>query len=383
MMIGKLLLLTIALGLFSITYKSPLVKGQILHSLDSQSLDNALGRDEQLWGKMGDKAALMKAVDYSLDYLKTAKAIQDYENYPVHGVTRERVRRSLLRFRTLLQQSTNAEALERAVKQEFVWYESVGKDGLGTVHFTGYFEPIYRASRQRTSEYIYPLYRKPADFSTWTNPHPTRQALEGKDGLLGKKSSLAGYELVWLKDRLEAYLVHVQGSAQLLLPNSQMMGIGFDGSTNYPYTSIGKELIAAGIFTPETITLPLVIDYLEANPEQQRIYLPRNNRFIFFRETSGKPPQGSLGVPVTAERSIATDKSIMPPGALALISAPIPEKGSLERNMVSRFVLDQDTGSAIKGAGRVDIFMGTGKSAGDRAGLINHDGKLYYLLLRK
>ena len=383
MMIGKLLLLTIALGLFSLTYKSPLVKGQILHSLDRQSLDNTLAQDEQLWGKTGDKAALLKAINYSLDYLKTAKAIQDYQNYPVHGVTRERVRRSLLRFRTLLQQSTNAEALERAVKQEFVWYESAGKDGLGTVHFTGYFEPIYRASRQRTSEYIYPLYRKPGNFSTWTNPHPTRQALEGKDGLLGKKSPLAGYELVWLKDRLEAYLVHVQGSAQLLLPNGQMMGIGFDGSTNYPYTSIGKELIAAGIFTPEIITLPLVIDYLEANPEQQGIYLPRNNRFIFFRETSGKPPQGSLGVPVTAERSIATDKSIMPPGALALISAPIPEKGSLERSVVSRFVLDQDTGSAIKGAGRVDIFMGTGKSAGDRAGLINHDGKLYYLLLRK
>jgi membrane-bound lytic murein transglycosylase A len=180
MMIGKLLLLTIALGLFSITYKSPLVKAQILHSLDGESLDSNLGQDEQLWGKAGDKAALLKAVNHSLDYLKTAKAIQDYQNYPVHGVTRERVRRSLLRFRTLLQQSTNAQALEKAVKQEFIWYESAGKDGLGTVHFTGYFEPIYRASRQRTSEYIYPLYRKPANFSTWTNPHPTRQALEGK-----------------------------------------------------------------------------------------------------------------------------------------------------------------------------------------------------------
>jgi len=372
----------IYLGTTGLVSPASLLKAQILKPIQDQTLEKSLGQDEQLWGKTGDKAALIEAINYSLDYLKTAKAIQDYQNYPVHGVTRERVRRSLLRFRTLLQQSTNAEALERAVKQEFVWYESAGKDGLGTVHFTGYFEPIYRASRQRTSEYIYPLYRKPANFSAWTNPHPTRQSLEGKDGLLGKKSSLAGYELVWLKDRLEAYLVHVQGSAQLLLPNGQMMGIGFDGSTNYPYTSIGKELIAAGIFTPETITLPLVIDYLKANPEQQGIYLPRNNRFIFFRETSGKPPQGSLGVPVTAERSIATDKSIMPPGALALISAPIPEKGSLERSVVSRFVLDQDTGSAIKGAGRVDIFMGTGKSAGDRAGLINHDGKLYYLLLR-
>jgi membrane-bound lytic murein transglycosylase A len=170
----------IYLGTTGLVSPASLLKAQILKPIQDQTLEKSLGQDEQLWGKTGDKAALLKAIDYSLDYLKTAKAIQDYQNYPVHGVTRERVRRSLLRFRTLLQQSTNAEALERAVKQEFVWYESAGKDGLGTVHFTGYFEPIYRASRQRTSEYIYPLYQKPANFSTWTNPHPTRQALEGK-----------------------------------------------------------------------------------------------------------------------------------------------------------------------------------------------------------
>jgi membrane-bound lytic murein transglycosylase A len=188
-----------------------------------------------------------------------------------------------------------------------------------------------------------------------------------------------------LKDRLEAYLVHVQGSAKLRLPDGTMMSVGFDGSTDYPYTSLGKELIADGIFEADGLTLPMVMDYLQTHPEQLQVYLPRNNRFIFFKETFGTPATGSIGVPVTAERSIATDKSIMPPGALAVIQTSIPtvtETGEIEPRQVSRYVLDQDTGSAIKGAGRVDIFMGTGKTAGDRAGLINHTGRLYYLLLR-
>jgi len=107
---------------------------------------------------------------------------------------------------------------------------------------------------------------------------------------------------------------------------------------------------------------------------------------VFFRETYGAAATGSLGVPVTAERSIATDKSVMPPGALALIYTQLPKQsvaGKLEQRPVSRYVLDQDTGSAIKGPGRVDIFMGTGVKAGDRAGLTNSTGQLYYLLLKR
>jgi membrane-bound lytic murein transglycosylase A len=160
------------------------------------------------------------------------------------------------------------------------------------------------------------------------------------------------------------------------------MSIGFDGNTEHPYTSLGKEMIADGIFPAEGLTLPMVLDFLRNNPEQLKNYIPRNNRFIFFRETHGAPATGSLGVPVLPERSIATDKSIFPPGALAVIETEIPQ-GNLNKKLVSRYVLDQDTGSAIKGTGRVDIFMGTGKNAGERAGLINTPGQLYYLLLRE
>jgi membrane-bound lytic murein transglycosylase A len=106
---------------------------------------------------------------------------------------------------------------------------------------------------------------------------------------------------------------------------------------------------------------------------------------VFFRDTNGAPALGSLNVPVTAERSIATDKSLMPPGALALIRTTLPilnAKKQLEQSPVTRYVLDQDTGGAIKGPGRVDVYMGTGLLAGNKAGLVNSSGQLYYLLLK-
>ncbi|WP_374191966.1 murein transglycosylase A [Chroococcus sp. FPU101] len=376
------------LSVFTLLPCGLIAQNSPLNKVEPRQLESSLGWDDQIWGRLGkngDRKALLKAIDHSLKYLNSSKAVQDYQNYPISGITRDRVKRSLIRFRQLVVSSRTPEQLQAAVKKEFVWYQSSGNDNLGTVAFTGYFEPIYQASRKPTAEYRYPLYRKPKNFEQWKKPHPTRSELEGNDGLKGAKSPLAGSELVWFKDRIEAYLVQVQGSAKLRLSDGKMMGIGFDGSTDYPYTSIGKELIKDGIFPPKGLTLPMVIDYLRTHPEQLQNYLPRNNRFIFFKETFGAPATGSIGVPVTAERSIATDKSILPPGALAVIQTSIPivtQQGEMETREVSRYVLDQDTGSAIKGAGRVDIFMGTGKIAGDRAGLINHTGKLYYLLLK-
>lgn len=352
-----------------------------------QVSQNLLGLDEQLWGRPGqpgDKQSLLKSVDHSLRYLDSAAAVQAYQKYPVPGITRDRVKRSLVRFRKLLLNSRSPAQLQTAVNREFVFYKSVGKDEQGTVHFTGYFEPIYAASRKQSAEYRYPLYRLPADFDQWKTPHPTRAQLEGEDGL-GTKSLLRGRELVWLRDRMEAFLVQVQGSARLRLPNGKLMSVGFAGKTNYPYTSLGKELIKDGVLPEEGLTLPLVINYFRSSPQQMNQYFPRNQSFVFFKETYGAPAMGSIGVPVTAERSIATDKSLMPPGGLALINASIPypnDTKQLKPRMVNRFVLDQDTGSAIRGAGRVDIFMGTGPIAGDRAGLINGTGELYYLLLK-
>ncbi|WGV28825.1 murein transglycosylase A [Halotia branconii] len=348
-----------------------------------------LGWDEQIWGqrgKPGDRRALLAAIDNSLGYLTKSSAIAAYQNYPVKGVTLDRVRQSLIRFRQLVVSSKSPAQLQAAVRREFVFYKSVGNDGKGTVKFTAYYEPIYTASRVKTSVYKYPLYRLPPDFEQWPKPHPKRIDLEGTDGLLGDKSQLRGLEILWFRDRLDAYMVQIQGSAQIQLTDGKKTSIGYAGGTDYPWTSIGKELAKDGKIPLAQLTMPRLISYFQQQPQELSNYLPRWERFVFFKETSGRQATGSINVPVTPERSIATDKSVMPPGALALVytSFPYPASaGRLEYRTVSRFVLDQDTGSAIKGPGRVDYFMGSGKIAGDRAGITGGNGSLYYLLLKK
>lgn len=347
---------------------------------------NCLGWDEQLWGKNGDRQALLTSIDNSLRYLRTNKAAIVYANYPIKEITLDRVRRSLLRFRQLLVNSKSAAQLQAAVHREFVFYQSIGNDGKGTVKFTAYYVPRYTASRVRTSVYKYPIYRLPADFKEWPQPHPKRIDLEGKDGLLGKKSRLSGLELLWFRNRFDAYMIHIQGSAQIRLTNGKRTAVGYAGGTNYPWTSIGGELAKDGKLPLSGLTIPKLINYFRQNPKELDNYLPRWERFIFFKESPGNGARGSINVPITPERSIATDKSLMPPGALALVNNKFPYpagRGRLVYRRVDRFVLDQDTGSAIKGPGRVDYFMGNGKLAGDRAGITGGNGSLYYLLLKE
>jgi len=353
-----------------------------LERVDPENLN--LGIDEQIWQTTGDRPSLIQAIDQSINYLKSDKASQDYNQYPIPGITRGKVLESLERFRTLLLKSKTPEELQASISKEFVLYQARGNDPEKTVLFTGYYEPIYEGSLNPSPEYRYPLYKKPKDFASWPLPHPNRIELEGKDGLSGTNHRLEGSELVWLKSRMEAYLVQIQGSATIKLPNGKQITVGYDGGTDYPYFSIGKALINDGVLQADQMSLESLTNYLNEHPDVQNEYISRNNRFVFFKETFGTGPLGSIGVTITPERSIATDKSLMPPGALALIHTNIPQldDGKITIPQVSRYVLDQDAGSAIKGPGRVDIFMGIGKNAGDRAGLIKYPGQLYYLLLK-
>ncbi|MEA5572984.1 murein transglycosylase A [Calothrix sp. UHCC 0171] len=349
--------------------------------------------DNQLWGKAGekgDKENLLKAIDNSLSYLQTSTATTAYQSYIIPEITRSRVEKSLKRFRELVVSSANAKELQTQVNKEFVFYKSIGSDNQGTVLFTGYYKPIYAASRKPTAEYKYPIYRLPDDFSTWSKPHPTRLELEGADALQAGKGKLKGLELFWLKSRMDAFIAQVQGSAVLQFADGTSTTINYAGNTEHDYVSLGKELIKDGKLEQEGITLEKVINYLQKNPAEQNNYLPRNPRFIFFKDTKGAPASGSLSVAITPERSIATDKSLMPPGALAIIRAPFPfiskdkiNQSKIEQRLVSRYVLDQDTGGAIKSPGRVDYYIGVGKEAGDRAGAIVNQGELYYLLLKE
>ncbi|MBN3907548.1 MAG: murein transglycosylase A [Nostoc sp. NMS1] len=341
--------------------------------------------DELLYGEIPDKKALLSAIARSLQYLQTANAATAYQNYQVVGITRDRVFKSLKRFRELVLTTNSATELHQAIEREFILYQSVGKDTKGSVLFTAYYEPLYAASRVPTPEYRYPVYRLPPDLNSWAKPHPTREELEGADGLQAAKGKLRGLELFWLRDRLEPYLAQIEGSARLQLPDGTQTAIGYAGNNAYNYKSLGRELANDGKLPLQGMTMPIILDYFQKHPQELNIYIPRDRSFVFFQENHGEPAQGSINVPLTAERSIATDKSLMPPGALALIRASIPfanPTGKLEERIVSRYVLDQDTGGAIKGAGRVDYFLGTGKLAGDRAGVTVSNGQLFYLLLK-
>jgi membrane-bound lytic murein transglycosylase A len=347
---------------------------------DSSCFDDMIYANED-----GDKQALLQAIDQSLKYLQTRNAAISYQKYPVPTITRDRVYKSLQRFRQLLLTTTTPQALQAAIEKEFVLYQSVGKDNQGTVLFTAYYEPLYLASRSPTAEFRYPVYRLPPNLGSWPRPHPQRLELEGADGLQGSKGKLKGLELFWFRDRLEPYIIQIQGSAKLQLTDGTQTTIGYAGNTAHNYKSLGRSLVDAGKLPLEGLTMPIILDYFQKYPQDLNIYIPRDPSFVFFRETHGKPAHGSISVPLTPERSIATDKSLMPPGALALIRAPFPYVNAnkqLEHRTVSRYVLDQDTGGAIKGAGRVDYFLGTGKTAGDRAGVTVSNGQLFYLLLK-
>ncbi|MBO1047840.1 MAG: murein transglycosylase [Dolichospermum sp. DEX182a] len=347
---------------------------------DISCLDQAIYDEKN--DEIANKKALLQSIDYSLQYLQTEQAIKAYQK---SDITRERVYKSLQRFRQLLISTKSPQALQAAIEKEFIFYQSVGRDNKGTVLFTAYYEPLYLASRQPTKEFRYPAYRSPADLESWAKPHPTRLELEGVDGLQGSKGKLKGLELFWFKDRLEPYMIQIQGSAKLKLTDGTQTTIGYAGNTAYNYRSLGRSLVDDGKFPLEGLNMPIILDYFRKHPQDLNIYIPRDQSFVFFQETYGKPAQGSISVPLTPERSIATDKSLMPPGALALIRAPFPyinKSNKIENRLVSRYVLDQDTGGAIKGAGRVDYFLGTGEAAGERAGVTVSNGQLFYLLLK-
>ncbi len=346
------------------------VEGPLLVSADFEEVDLA--------GGWHDRWTLIKSVDTSLRYLSTPAATRAY---PRHGITRERLAASLRRFRAILKASPSAEEFSVRVGREFDLYRVNPEPDSPEVLITGYFAPLYRASRKPTATYRYPLYKTPSDLVTdgvrglgqrtavGVRPYPARAQIE-------KQNLLAGGEIVWLADPLERFLVHVQGSAKLVLTDGTTRSVGFSAKTDRPYQSIGKALVADGKILEQDLTLQAVKAYFRAHPEKLESYLHKNESYVFFRWTDDGGPYGSLGFPVTAMHSAAMDKSVFPPGALLFIQA------QTRAGMLRQFVLDHDTGAAIRGRGRLDLFVGTGPEAEDRAGQINAPARLYYLLLK-
>jgi membrane-bound lytic murein transglycosylase A len=332
-------------------------------------------------------AFLFNAIDHSLQWFASPSSRRFF---PVEDITHEQAEASVRAFYELMQSAGSASDFEAELLRKFDVYKSVGYNGDGIVLFTGYYAPVFDASRDRTLKYAYPLYTRPDDLVT--NPitgEPKGQRL-GPDHVvpyatrreIEESNMFAGRELVWLPDALSAYIIHVNGSAKLRLRDGSIMYVGYAGKTDRPYASLGRAMVRAGLLEDGSVTLQAIKRVYRRQPERVRELMYENQNYVFFTEYSGADwPAGSLGVPVTRETSLATDKSIYPRGGIVLVDTKAVTFSYDQRDFL-RFMLDQDTGGAIKAPGRADIFMGVGPSAEILAGGQYAEGRLYYLFLK-
>ena len=346
-----------------------------------------------------DIDSLIVAIKRNLEYLDRL-APEKVFHYGPHDFTSHQVRESQEAFLKLLSQGLDADQLGSEISKRFRVYRATGRIGNRRVLFTGYYEPVYKASLTPDETFKYPLYGTPddlirIDLSQFSKrfkgetiiaridgeevvPYYSRNQIEVEKALEGKE-----LEIAWLKDPLDVAFLHIQGSGRLRLPDGKSISVHYQASNGRPYRSIGRYMIERGFVMREEMSMQAIRKYLTENPETVEEILNHNPSYVFFeRVESG--PLGSLGVPLTPGRSVALDARLFPRGALGFISCQKPlvnDEGEITRwTRFSRFVLNQDTGGAIKGAGRADIFWGSGPYAEVVAGHLQHDGGLFILI---
>ena len=335
-----------------------------------------------------DLRDLRESIANSLSYLSKPSSSGFFSS---GDITHARTVESLETFLDMLESGLAGGQLDQAIRENFDVYISIGCDDHGTVLFTGYYTPIFEGSLERSTEFKYPLYQQPDDLVKGPNgeilgrktsdgsviPYPQRAVIEAARMLRGK-------ELIWLGDAFESYIAHVQGSAKVRLPDGQLATVGYAANNGHEYRSVGEAMVNDGVIGSDQLSLSAMIDYFKANPDMVSTYVRRNPRFVFFRNEDGEP-RGSLNEEVTAMRSIATDKSLFPRAALGFIATTLPQAvgGQPVNQIYSGFVLDQDTGGAIRAPGRCDVYMGVGDMAGKLAGQTYQEGQLYYLFVKQ
>jgi membrane-bound lytic murein transglycosylase A len=242
--------------------------------------------------------------------------------------------------------------------------------------FTGYFEPELRGSRVPSRLFTVPVYRRPTDLGD--KPYLTRAEIE--QGALKGKS----LEIAYVQDSVALYEVQVQGSGRIHLAEGGILHLGFDGSNNRPYTAIGGTLADMGVIRRDEIAWPPIRDWLKRNPQQGRDVMRKNERYVFFKDTRATAASGAQGVVLTPQRSLAIDPVYTPFGTPIWIDTvrPVSSKPGATESY-RRLLIAQDSGAAIKGPARGDIFFGGGTAAADWAGRMNSPGRAIVLVPNK
>ena len=288
------------------------------------------------------------------------------------------------------------ENIKNYFKNYFNPYSATNMDGSDTGMITGYYQPILKGSKVKTSHYKVPLYTTPKDLITvdLSEVYPELKSKRLRGKLAGNKlipylsraeidgqgSPLAGNEIVWVEDPVEAFFLEIQGSGIIQFDNGEAMQIGFADQNGYPFKAIGSTLVQKKEITMAEASMEGIKNWARKNITKLREFLNMNASYVFFRKLPNDLPGpiGALGVSIEAERSVAIDPRFIPLGAPIFLSTTQPNASEpLERLMVA-----QDTGGAIRGGVRADFYWGSGNEAGRKAGSMKQQGKIWTLLPR-
>ena len=355
------------------------------------------------FGDSLDFENLTAAIDQSLIYFNRVPATRIF-TYGKDRYDAAHMIRTLETFKHFLKTCPGSGELNAFIRSEFLVYKSVGRE-KGEVLFTGYFEPTYRGSLEPGPNFPWPVYGYPRDLfqidlSKFSDAYKGHKRLMARVDPASRQvlpywdreeiNRMADFSdravpVVWLANRADRFFLEIQGSGRVALDNGEVVRVHYAGANGRPYSSIGKYLIDINAVPREEMSMQAIRQWLEANPARMDEVLHTNESFVFFKPGEGGP-FGNIGVAVTPLRSIATDIKVFPRGALCFAETALPAPDSRQPKeawgRASFFVLNQDTGGAIKGPGRADLFCGNGDWAAYAAGHMTAEGSLYLLVLR-
>ena len=345
---------------------------------------------------------LAHALGKSIDYL--ARLPED-RTFTFAGDTfsRNHIVDSLKKFLAFISTAPTQAELNAFLAAHYHVYQSSGNNHDDTVLFTGYYEPILSGSLTQSEKYPHPIYALPEDLVTvdlsmfssefvesrivgrvssrTLVPYFDREDIDIKGLLVGKAAPIA-----WVSDPVDLFFLHIQGSGKICTESGQTLHVHFHASNGRPYRSIGKALIESGKLSREEMSMQAIRNYLKNHPEEQESILTGNPSYVFFK-TEEDGPVGYLEEKLTTGRSLAVDRRIFPMAVLSFIQTKKPlidGEGSIQQWVdCSRFVLNQDTGGAIRGPGRADLFWGNGPYAEIAAGNMKHTGSLFFIVLKQ
>ena len=347
-----------------------------------------------------DQASLRKVIANQLKIMELVDPLK-IERLGDLMVTHGWLKKTLISFLNLINENLSLKEFSKRLHKEFIIHR-VGKGKKKQVLFTGYYAPTMKASRVKTKKYRYPIYKLPESSSKlqlvghssrnyhvhessapnaqeWRNY--TRRQIDGEGILDGRK-----LEIAWLENDIDRFFLHIQGSGQLLFTDGTSSGAHFAGVNNYKFGGLGKRMIADGVIELAQGSMQGIKKYFNEHPENIQKYFFQNKRYIFFKLSNKIDPRGSGGGELVGGRSIATDKKIYPAGGLAFLQLRKPilniNNEIVQWKKISQFVVDQDTGNAIRGAGRADFYFGIGDRAGAKAGRFHEWGNVFYIVKR-